>query len=130
MKRYLIFIIFIIFLVSCINSQKVKDNDKRRGTNYPVVTPDGVTFRIEAPEAIFVTIAGQFNGWNPQATVMNKTENGIWEITLDLRRGQRHRYKFLIDGVWVPDPDNPYSEPDGFAGLNSIIYVPKEKTNE
>lgn len=88
----------------------------------PTVGPEGVTFRIEAPEAVLVTIAGQFNGWDGKATALTKNEAGLWSVTLPLRPG-KHRYKFLIDGAWLPDPANPAHEADGFGHYNSIVEV-------
>ena len=29
--------------------------------------------------------------------------NGAWETTLQLAHGT-YRYKFVVDGVWLPDP--------------------------
>ena len=94
-----------------------------RGPNAPQLTADGVVFRISAPEATVVNIAGQFNGWSPEATEMTKGEDGVWTVTLALKTGALHRYKYLIDGFWIPDPENPDCEPDGCGGYNSIIDV-------
>jgi len=36
----------------------------------------------------------------------------------------RYQYKFCMDEkIWMEDIDNPYREPDGFAGFNSILNV-------
>jgi hypothetical protein len=36
----------------------------------------------------------------------------------------KYQYKFLLDHKhWMEDVDNPYREPDGFNGFNSILIV-------
>ena len=124
-KRWNLILCFLVFCVLLLSAGENGKDVKKTGKNYPSIGGNGVTFRIFAPEAVLVNIAGQFNGWNEQATPMLKKGDGTWEIVLDLKKGVRHRYKFIIDGMWVFDPDNPDTEPDGFGGSNSIIYVPK-----
>ena len=79
-------------------------------------------FRLEAPEARRVHLAGSFNGWEAGATPMRR--NGRrWSVILDLPAGV-HAYKFVLDGGrWIPDPGNPEREPDGFHGFNSILRL-------
>lgn len=97
------------------------------GPHAPKVTDKGVLFQLEAPEAVLVTIAGQFNGWNPDATALTKGADGVWSITLDLKKGIKQRYKYLVDGIWIPDPENPATEPDGFGSINSVINLAEVK---
>ncbi len=94
-----------------------------RGRYAPVVVRNEVTFFLYAPEAETVSIAGTFNGWNPESTPMVRSEDGVWWITLPLVYGRQYAYKFVMDGFWVADPDNPQVVPDGYGGVNSIIYV-------
>ena len=43
----------------------------------------GVTFRVWAPNADFVSVCGDFNGWNPRCNPMRRvTVAGIWEFKL------------------------------------------------
>lgn len=71
-----------------------------------------------------VALAGSFNDWNPNAMPMTPVENGNeYGITIPLAKG-KHLYKFVADGKsWHHDPNNPYKEPDGFGGFNSILWV-------
>lgn len=95
-----------------------------RGPLAPQVTPQGILFRIAAPGASVVNLAGQFNGWSPEATELVRGDDGLWSVTLALNPAVKHRYKYLIDGLWIPDPANPNAEPDGYGGFNSI-FEPK-----
>ena len=48
---------------------------------------DGVVFRVWAPNALSVSVVGDFNEWNPDAHYMYKLDNtGVWEL--------------FIEGVW------------------------------
>ena len=57
---------------------------------------DSVTFRTWAPNADFVSVCGDFNGWNPNADPMTRvTEGGVWELSLPAdyaRAGQCYKY--------------------------------------
>lgn len=57
---------------------------------------ESVTFRTWAPNADFVSVCGDFNGWNPDADPMTRvTEGGVWELSLPAdyaRVGQCYKY--------------------------------------
>src|SRR6266403_1229709 len=57
-----------------------------------------VTFFCDAPGAESVTLAGDFNGWDPAATPMHRTPDGRWMASLELHHGH-HRYLLLVDGT-------------------------------
>ena len=42
----------------------------------------GVVFRLWAPNAVRVGLAGDFNGWNPDADPMTPRDGGVWELFL------------------------------------------------
>ena len=55
---------------------------------------------------------------------MTRSQDGIWEYALELpiSDGEKRAYKFLYDGKrWEEDRHNPYCEPDGMGGLNSLV---------
>jgi 1,4-alpha-glucan branching enzyme len=66
-----------------------------------------VTFRLPkeaAPEANVVSLVGEFNNWNIQATAMEKLKNGSWRTTLELEPGRDYQYRYLIDETtWEND---------------------------
>lgn len=67
-----------------------------------------------------VKITGSFNDWNPNELFMNKIQGG-WEFFYHLAAGI-YEYKLIVDGSWMPDPDNPL-----FVGenefKNSVLIV-------
>ena len=67
-------------------------------------------------------IAGSFNSWNPAETAMHKVDSG-WVVKIPLPVG-KHLYKFIIDGKWMPDPNNRLTENDGEGNFNSTIFCP------
>jgi len=72
------------------------------------VIDDEVIFTIVAPGAAKVFLVGDFNNWNPTLEKMNK-EGDVFTVFLFLLPGSYH-YKYVVDGNWVADPDNPASD--------------------
>ena len=70
-----------------------------------VVNPDKtVTFQLSAPKAATVELTGDFLQGNQ---AMNKADTGVWSITVGPLKPRIYNYAFLIDGLHVPDPQNP-----------------------
>ena len=64
----------------------------------------GVTFRVWAPAAAGVVVAGTFNGWNTTATpLFSEGTNGCWSADVEAAR-PGDSYKYLLDGSWRTDP--------------------------
>lgn len=82
-----------------------------------------VQFVFVAKDARQVTIAGDFNDWNPTATPLHRAGvNGVWSIVLPLAPG-RHLYSFVVDGRrWVPDAEAPRA-PETEFGESSVVLV-------
>ncbi|MCK4852103.1 MAG: AAA family ATPase [Candidatus Omnitrophica bacterium] len=80
-------------------------------------------FVLHAPKAGSVHVLGDFNGWKKgEASRLAQFENGDWSIHFNLKKG-RHRYKYFIDGKWMPDPANPRTEANIFGSQDSILTV-------
>ncbi|MGC6430808.1 MAG: hypothetical protein ACON5F_07185 [Jejuia sp.] len=73
------------------------------------------------PDAKKVILAGSFNNWNESDLKMKKTTDA-WVCTIPLSGG-KHHYKFIVDGKWMTDPDNPIQEYDGKGNINSVFMV-------
>ena len=61
-------------------------------------------FSLSAPQAQRVSIAGDFNQWNPSSYPLQQDTKGTWKISLDLKPG-KYEYRFLLDGEWQNDPN-------------------------
>jgi len=88
------------------------------------ITNSGVLFSYKDENAQAVFLVGSMNNWNTNATKMEKDDSGIWIVVLPLERG-KYTYKFMIDGDWQFDQENPHYEDDGYGGSNSIIEIDK-----
>jgi len=82
------------------------------------------SLRISDGKAHTVAIAGDFNGWNPQANILEDPDgDGIWTGTLKLEPG-RYEYMFVLDGEkWFPDPNALRYVKDGFGNKNAILEI-------
>jgi chromosome partitioning protein len=103
-------------------------HDQLARPSAPHLTPDGVLFTFEAPDARRVQLVGDFNGWALDGSDMTLT-GAIWNITLKLPPG-RYRYRYVIDGTWRSDPMNAEVEPSPYGEDNSVIEVSGEASGE
>jgi len=85
-----------------------------------------VHFRLDAPEASSVHLAGDFTDWEP-AYELHESQPGVWTVVVPLQPGV-HDYAFVIDGeTWTPDPLATTVD-DGFGGENSrLSLLPPER---
>ncbi len=81
-----------------------------------------VRFSCRHAGASAVYLAGTFNQWHPTATPMQHVGEGRWEVELELPPGV-YEYRFIVDGVWLHDPEAAQSVPNPFGGLNSVVTV-------
>ena len=85
---------------------------------------EGYVFRVWAPNANSVSIAGEFTGWGENPVKMEKIGYGIWEGFSDSAK-QYDSYKYLIE---KPNGDTVYkSDPYGYhtevrPGTASKVY--------
>jgi hypothetical protein len=90
--------------------------------------PDTVlTFVFVAQGATRVSLVGDFNQWDADATPMRRIENSnAWAVTVPLSRG-RHVYQFYaVDSEgekWIADPSAPAVPDGGFGRANSVVLV-------
>jgi hypothetical protein len=73
-----------------------------------------------------VRIAGDFNGWVPDRNVRSLVQaegtERVWTKILHLPPGTYH-YRYVVDGEWREDPDNPQAAPGPVGGRNSVLVV-------
>lgn len=79
---------------------------------------------VMQPGAKRVQVAGDFNGWNPARTPLERVSaDGAWSVTIPLKPG-RYAYMFVVDGrEWVVDPFASEQKDDGFGSRNAVVDV-------
>lgn len=83
-----------------------------------------ISFFIQHDCASQVSLAGSFNHWAQDVLLLEPGKNGVWKIEIPMLPAGKYQYKFLVDDKsWIEDVNNPYREPDGFSGFNSILII-------
>ena len=105
----------------------VKQGSHSAQRNIPVFASEMQQITIETrggriSNATRVHLAGSMNGWSSWKTPLEKGENGIWSVTLNLPLGN-HSYQIITDNAWGLDPANQDSIPNGLGGWNSLVVV-------
>ncbi len=90
----------------------------------PFKTKEGVCFLIKAEGATNVQLAGDFNNWNPDAHTLSQVngKNGLWYAILPLNSG-KYSYRYVVDGEWREDENNPEYEESLFGVKQSVIKI-------
>lgn len=81
-----------------------------------------VEFKISAPNANWVGIAGDFNGWKPDSLTAKKEKGGLWKASATVATGT-YEYKFVVDGSWIVDPSCSRRTVNSFGTENSVLVV-------
>jgi chromosome partitioning protein len=81
-----------------------------------------VSLSIDAPDAGKVFVAGDFNDWKLDDNSMLRNADGTWKITMNLVPG-RYRYRFVRDGEWIEDPNNPNRAMNPYGQMDSLIEI-------
>jgi chromosome partitioning protein len=85
-----------------------------------------VVIRFRDLRASDVRIAGDFNGWVPDKGVRSLIESEgttrVWTKILRLPPG-RYQYRYVVDGEWREDPENPETALGAVGGRNSVLVV-------
>jgi len=79
-------------------------------------------FKLSAPQAESVFIAGDFNQWNPSSHPLKADANGTWRISLGLNPG-RYEYRFFVNSEWQNDPNCSSFVENPFGTSNSLKIV-------
>lgn len=82
-----------------------------------------VQFVLEAPGAISVAVAGDFDGWEGSHGLSDPDGDGVWTGRVPVKPGV-HAYMFLLDGsTWMTDPRADRYAEDGFGNQNAVLAV-------
>ncbi len=88
------------------------DVDKKKGT---------IKFSFKPAATVkSVKLAGSFNKWKPET--MKKQKDGQYSCKVELTKGI-YEYKFVVDGSWINDSDNPQCVWNQHGTLNSVLTV-------
>jgi hypothetical protein len=99
-------------------------NMKHYSSPYLNAKQNTISFFIQNDCAFQISLAGSFNHWAQDVLLMEPGKDGIWKIDIPMLPAGRYHYKFFVDDkMWMEDVDNPYREPDGFNGFNSILII-------
>jgi len=83
-----------------------------------------IEFYVQNDCASQISLAGSFNHWAQDVLLMVPAKDGLWKIEIPMLPVGRYQYKFFVDEKkWMEDFENPYREPDGFRGFNSILII-------
>ena len=64
----------------------------------------------DGPEAKSVELVASMGSLASPIAMARVADSIFWSVTLKIRRGECHRYKFLVDGALILDPINPQIE--------------------
>lgn len=81
-----------------------------------------IAFSFPAPEAREVYLVGDFNDWKIDSSSRMVCNNGTWNKRMKLKAGKYH-YRFVVDGKWTEDSNNPYKEKNPFGEMNSLLTL-------
>jgi len=87
--------------------------------SYIILEPNYTFHQKGFKDAKTVYLAGDFDNWSPN-TLLMAHKGDEWTYSVYLSPG-KHLYKFIVDGNWTKDPDNPLWEDQD----NSIIWQAK-----
>lgn len=79
-------------------------------------------FKLDAPEAGEVFLAGSFNEWNPSNRPLKRDKKGVWTTTMLLAPGA-YEYRFVVDGEWWDDPKATERRGNEHGTENCVIRI-------
>lgn len=81
-----------------------------------------IEFRLKAPAAGAVLLAGNFTDWGRFPLDLIKNEDGFWSIFVPLLPDV-YAYRFIVDGEWRDDPRSDFYTPNPFGSLDSVVEI-------
>jgi 1,4-alpha-glucan branching enzyme len=83
-----------------------------------------VTFSVEAKLASQASVVGDFNNWSLEEGALSKLKNGTFKATFDLNKDAIYEFKYVIDGVFVNEPEADSFRWNDYAGAeNSVLAI-------
>jgi len=85
---------------------------------------NSVFFTVFAPDAQEAYVVGDFNDWKIGPESRMQKDGSFWAKKISLNTG-KHRYRFVIDGKWTEDPNNPSKEINPYGEMDSLLEIAK-----
>lgn len=85
----------------------------------PKSVSDGILFQFLNKTASSVEIAGDFNHWIPEMLI-RRNQEGLWQKVIPVAM-KTFRYKFIVDGEWQVDPNQPMQKENAYGGVDSYV---------
>jgi 1,4-alpha-glucan branching enzyme len=89
----------------------------------PIIDGRNVTFIIYNTQAQRIEVAGTFNEWKMLQMFRNPNDAGMWGVRYENLAPGRYDYKYIVDGEWIPDPENYTAVDDGSGHWNSSFFI-------
>jgi chromosome partitioning protein len=89
----------------------------------PARPAEGVHFAARFPTASQVAVTGDFTDWSVEGIPLARGEDGNWSASVPIAPGC-YEYRFIVDGRWVLDRDNPERVKNSYGEVNSVVIVP------
>jgi len=82
-----------------------------------------INFSLFMPEAKDVYVVGEFNNWKiDENSRMQANKEGVWSKQIELKAGT-YRYRFVVDGKWIDDPNNLKKAANPYGEMDSLIEI-------
>jgi enterochelin esterase family protein len=126
---FLALVLGVLFLAASEHRAAAQPPRRQPTPNDTLVSPEvqsdhRVTFRIYAPKASEVTVAGDFG----EPVKLTKDDKGVWSGTAGPLTPDYYSYAFIVDGVKTVDPKNPTIK-QGIATLDNMVFVPGKEAD-
>lgn len=126
-------IISIIFVAFSFSTVRAEDISYVKQAGPPKITDQGLVFTYKPEKNIpkYVAVSGDFDGWR-DVHIMTRNHFDVFFFVYDTP-GTRgilldegvYQYRFLVDGIWINDPDNPRTVFDSKGTKLSYFSVKK-----
>ena len=122
-KKIFTLIILLVSIVKLVDAQRTPS-----GFESPEILPDNsIIFRIKAPDAKEVLVAGTWLQDAPRSIELTKKDS-VWETKIGPIRSDAYEYEYVVDGVPALDPNTKLVTRDG-AWIQNLLIVPGEESS-
>lgn len=118
MKRNLFIMMFAGILLSVQAQENLHFGEIKDIVSPEIHADNSVTFRLLAPNADSVSVAGDFVAGSQQ---MTKDADGVWSFTTAPLPSELYTYQFVANGLPMNDPNNVYYRRDVASTLNLLL---------